>query len=899
MHQSPQVAAAKAFARSFNILLKYVRLYGFEHKQTTTQFDIAWREIRSALRSEQGLLLGVAGGKILIDGAPLEMGLAEKSFAQTLTVAGISSLQFLPHATPEDFTCLLRAFSVCKPAGLLAELQKTLRKDGGIHFNSVRFIVDQGKESAVAQELTARILGKVDGLQDWMNDPAKLLELITAAEGKDKGQGTEGTGPGTAQPCNGQANPATDQGAGPGAGAGAGAGLGAAAIAGVFGNGKIGNAEFQAVLRVLEKMVAAQTNTDGVALGDVHRTLAELPESTEDSLQRALAVMAAQVDAGQKIDGTVMLKLAEHLAIRFALDSYERGDIRVNAVREMLERLSSETEKLRKVLGAHEERMERAGLIYETHADILDRQFWAAVPEKGKRAVLLSEEAYCIPARNIRNYVEELLRAGDRATPAAILRQYLSCIASKEDDARRRVAVGISELADLYSSLEVTLLTQAIDTISAQLLQERNQALHPLISAAFVRLSQEATTRRDYVALQRALARGREVEEKRPVIGRDVRPRIAIDNRLREFIEDGVRDANIPAGLIDVLRVSQPAAIEEIVTQFGRSTRRDQCERLVEMAGSLGEEVTAHLTGHLLNGSAGESVATIGLLSRLAPEVLANELPRRLKTWSRYYQDGVVRQISAASSGENAVLFADLLPSFDPLIASIALEEMAASDEPLARRRLLQIARGDEDTVSPFLQVRAIETLGRLRDKDAAPELLKIVTKRGLLGWDFARELRIASAQALLRTDSSMIRPVLGRSDISQAELELGPLELNSSDQWVRQRRYARFTPSKSLSATATMASGRARLELKRLSLGGGLALCDRRIPTASELVIELPMGLKRCRSHVLVRELRGREISFEILDIKLEDRTRLRQLLTHELQQELTAPRHARIATS
>jgi hypothetical protein len=893
MQQSPQVAAARAFARSFNILLKYVRLYGFDHKQTTTQFDVAWKEVRSALRSEQGLLLGVAGGKVLLDGAPLEMGLAEKSFAQTLSVAGISSLQFLPSATPEDFVCLLRAFSVSKPAGLLAELQRTLRKDGGIHFNSVRFIVDQGKESAVAQELTARILGKVDGLQDWMNDPAKLIELITAAEGKGKDHGES-----SSQPVDAEA--AVESNLGVGAGAGMGAGLGAAAMAGVFGNGKVGSAEFQAVLRVLEKMVAAQTNGDGVALGDVHRTMAELPESTEDSLQRALAVMAAQVDSGQKIDGTVMLKLAEHLAIRFALDSYERGDIRVNAVREMLERLSSETEKLRRVLGAHEERMERAGLLYETHADILDRQFWAAVPEKGKRAVLLSDEAYCIPARNIRNYVEELLRAGDRTTPSAILRQYLNGISHKEDEARRRVAVGLSEIADLYASLEVTLLAQAIDATSAQLLQERNTELHPLISAAFVRLSQEATTRRDYIALQRALARGREVEERRPMIGRDVRPRIAIDNRLREFIEDGIRDANIPAGLIEVLRVSQPAAIEEIVTQFGRSTRRDQCERLVNMAGNLGDDVTKHLTGHLLNGSAGESVATIGLLSRLAPDFLASELPKRLKSWSRYHQDGVIRQIAAASSsGENAALYADLLPALDPLMVPIALEEMASSNEPLARRRLLQIACGDEDSVSPYLQVRAIETLGRLRDVSAAPELLKIVSKRGLLGWDFARELRIASAQTLLRTDSSLIRPLLNRSDITQAELELGPLELDGTDQWVRQRRYARFTPTKSLTATATVASGRCHLELKRLSLGGGLAVCDRRIPTATELVMELPMGLKRCRSHVLVRELRGREVSFEILDIKLEDRTRLRQLLTHELRNEVSTAGRARVATS
>jgi hypothetical protein len=62
---------------------------------------------------------------------------------------------------------------------------------------------------------------------------------------------------------------------------------------------------------------------------------------------------------------------------------------------------------------------------------------------------------------------------------------------------------------------------------------------------------------------------------------------------------------------------------------------------------------------------------------------------------------------------------------------------------------------------------------------------------------------------------------------------------------------------------------------------------------------MDLPMGLKRCRSHVLVRELRGREVSFEILDIKLEDRSRLRQLLTHELRNEVSTSGRVRVATS
>src|SRR5580700_3340894 len=47
--QAGRSASASAFVHSLNILVKYVRLYGFEHKRTETQFETAWNELQSAL----------------------------------------------------------------------------------------------------------------------------------------------------------------------------------------------------------------------------------------------------------------------------------------------------------------------------------------------------------------------------------------------------------------------------------------------------------------------------------------------------------------------------------------------------------------------------------------------------------------------------------------------------------------------------------------------------------------------------------------------------------------------------------------------------------------------------------------------------------------------------------
>ena len=57
----------------------------------------------------------------------------------------------------------------------------------------------------------------------------------------------------------------------------------------------------------------------------------------------------------------MLLRLAEDLAIRFALDRFQRGEVRVNAVRQMLDNMGHELETLRKLLKAREEKMAGAG----------------------------------------------------------------------------------------------------------------------------------------------------------------------------------------------------------------------------------------------------------------------------------------------------------------------------------------------------------------------------------------------------------------------------------------------------------------------------------------------------------------------------------------------------------
>src|SRR5580700_4707983 len=218
--------SARAFIRSLNILLKYARLYSFDHARTTEQFNTAWNELHAAIpvTNEAGLLLGATGAQLLLDGMPIAATPAERSFAQLLSAAGLASIQFTSRVTKEDFERLVRAFPSqnTKPS-VLAEQLKAALAGSNIKINEIRFVAeDSAKSDALAAGLlTAQTLGAdADSVKDWLRDPQKLLQLIAAAEGSrgesgdGSGEGPGGEGTGTGSPGN------TSDSAGAGSGGG-------------------------------------------------------------------------------------------------------------------------------------------------------------------------------------------------------------------------------------------------------------------------------------------------------------------------------------------------------------------------------------------------------------------------------------------------------------------------------------------------------------------------------------------------------------------------------------------------------------------------------------------------------------------------------------------------------
>jgi hypothetical protein len=868
---------------SLNILVKYVRLYGFDHKRTESQFAIAWKELQSGLPStgESGFLLGVSGSKLLLDGIPLEAGQAERSFAQLLTAAGLASLHFSPHVTADDFTSLVKAFASAgsKAQDVAQHIKNSLgdNKKSTIKINEVKFVAADPAtgEVSVAAQIAAQTLGPE--FKQWLNDPQKLLQLIAAAQGAHSGGG--GGGPmGNAPIGTGGAATGT-----PGTGVGSGGGGNGA---GTDGTVPLQEEEVIQAIRLLTHFGQAAQTSGSIPPEALQQHLGETTANTKINLQQLLESLAANAATDEERDTPLLMKAAEHMAIRFALERYQRGEVKVNAVHQMLEHMSRQMDTLRQILRIQEEKMSKAGMLVESHADILDRMFWAEVPEAGKKSVLMSNEAPCVPPRNVRQFVEQLLERGDKESADSILRNYFSCLNAKDPENRRKTAIGLSQLADLFAGPGGDVMAAAIKHVAESIAKEQDAELLSLLCSAFVRLSQEANNRKQYGAISEVLGCMETIGRNRPNLAKEMQPRIGVENRLPELIDDALRAPEVPGDLLLILKRTSTVSVEHMADRFFRCMQRDECDRLVDLVRELGVEGLQQMREMLRTGQPRQASSVVGLMSRLDVPSLLELLPARLPEWNRFYHDVVVRQIAFGAAIDRGRTLLELLEVLDGLVVPQAVDEIGMSGDKSAGPSLIVLAEpGEAQSRSPLLQVKAIEALGRLRHADAVPVLRNIVEAKKMWKWVHHREMRIAAAQALAKADPRYSNQVLADNDLDPSEIAISPLDSSPACAWVRQRRYERFVLHKSLPGSLSSSWGKSNILIRELSLGGGMGTKEDNLRIGSEANLEISIGMRKLRAHVLLRRARVNEIGFEIVNTDLESRYRLRRALVEAMQ--------------
>src|SRR5204862_656649 len=151
--------------------------------------------------------------------------------------------------------------------------------------------------------------------------------------------------------------------------------------------------------------------------------------------------------------------------------------------------------------------------------------------------------------RNVHSYVGGLIEQGNIAEAISILQNYAACADSEDADARKKTAVGLSEMAELYAKADPKLLSEALRHVGLRLSVEQDSELQGLVSAAFVRLSQEAATSRYFPAMEQALDLVCRLLLEKKKIARTLRGKMGIEERVPDVVDEDLKDSQVATEL--------------------------------------------------------------------------------------------------------------------------------------------------------------------------------------------------------------------------------------------------------------------------------------------------------------------------------------------------------------
>jgi hypothetical protein len=636
---------------------------------------------------------------------------------------------------------------------------------------------------------------------------------------------------------------------------------------------------YEDVARILQALSkVGMSETEEAAFLAV-RELRHSPRPLLDLLRETLSEL--QEIEPPPVGDTLLLRTAQELLIRLILTKLENGDLVAAEIPGLLTRLGRQLSTLHALMPSYEEKRVRGGPMVEGDTEVLEKQLWSTAPDAAKRMVLLFDTPFYVPPQCIIPFLEKLIAHGDETVAATVLKNYGAAVDGRDAEGRRRSAKGISDLAEMYALVVPEYVPKLMKAVSRQLMRESDLRMQSWLSTALIRLTYAVQQQRDFAATAAASDALDEIVHRRPMLGMELRPRISVENRLPEYVDEALTAKRAGDDLVSLLQRHAVPVTQQLCTRFLNCTLREETERISQLAAQLGQEAQEELWRRLRVGSSEDALSAVGLMTSLAPDQVVEILPKRASEWDRAQQDVLVRQLAVAASPRRGGVLLTLLPELDTLIIPGAIDEIGMSGDAEATSQLIQIAHSSQSSrFTDYSKVKAIEALGRLHAGAATTALEELLHARKMLRPAQPQEVRIASLQALHMIDPERAASLVPQSGVTSHELSLGPLAIDPNNPWARQRRYLRVFPLKPMSAVASSQAGRAGLDIVALSLGGGRARRQGKVQPGSNVTLQLQLTLRRLNSQVLVREVAGNEITFEIADMGLSDRWRLRHFL-------------------
>ena len=259
--------------------------------------------------------------------------------------------------------------------------------------------------------------------------------------------------------------------------------------------------------------------------------------------------------------------------------------------------------------------------------------------------------------------------------------ELFECLDAKDIEARRKLATGLCQLADLYRGPRRQIHGQAIREWANTSARNRHGTARPAERGVCAAELRKPSTRKISARWARFAWHGIG-REGAACAGEDCVPGLAWRIVCRSLSKKLCIE-QVPDDLLEVLRRTSQAAAEHLADRFFRCMRRDECDRMIELVRNW-VRTAGPVAGDAAHGAAAAGLTVVGLLSRLDVSTLLEFLPVRLPEWNRLYHDVVVRQIAYGAATDRGRTLLELLEILDPLVVPQAVDEIGMSGDRTA-----------------------------------------------------------------------------------------------------------------------------------------------------------------------------------------------------------------------
>ncbi len=490
------------------------------------------------------------------------------------------------------------------------------------------------------------------------------------------------------------------------------------------GIGQISDSTSEQVRRALQFLLVAGQHLDQAqhdSPQDAARAVqAELAGTDAQILGLVMKCVVANPPLEGDAPGLYLSRIGDGLAAEFVGSEYASRRVGANEIRTLFKQLY---------------RSEERGTTQESAIELRIERFWAGLPAREIARALASGDAWCVPVSLLRRHLEPLIVASEKKNAQAAGREarralsnFVRCLESEEERARRTVAAALVELSDLLDRLwPHPQLQELAPTVVKALVRETSPGIAGLLVAATENLARLGLARRGYAEVECIL----EDLDKAP---RDadhahiaaLARRIVAQEQWLGLVDESLANRPLDPALPRLLRREPQRLLDRLGLLLTAPEGANSIPAMARLVRAAGASLCLERWKRNFRNRRRQRVATaIKLLSAVQPQRLAAALPRVMPSWDWSLQDLAVselsRQHSPALRMQASQAFLNTMTEVHLLVVPGMLDQVALAGEESAVPRLWEIAAGDVERLRDiFIRIKAVEALGRLRATAAA-----------------------------------------------------------------------------------------------------------------------------------------------------------------------------------